>query len=218
LANEQLVLCLLDSKQYSAKVKTFIDNYLLKLSINEETENLNLSNDSQPELKEPSPAKEPKPHIPIEKVLNKMKKKEEAVMDFISVNNIPEKTVLNFEIFLSKWERHVMLENQYIEINNILDLIKSNLIKMSKRELNNNKLNIHTVGSYRNMTMRNNYLVIDVIVEYSDNLNKDGVLDKSLNCLNDIQELREEEFKFTRCRLENDIYDTQDTKVRKYMD
>lgn len=141
-------------------------------------------------------------------------KKKENVLEPIEIQNIQEKTVLNFEIFLSKWERHVMLENQYIDLENILELIKSNLIKMSKRELNINNIsskdfNIHSVGSYKNMTMRSNYLVIDLIVEYSNNLNKDGVFDKSFNCLNDINELREKEYKFTKCISE----DLNDNKV-----
>lgn len=141
-----------------------------------------------------------------------MKKKENA-LEPIEIQNIPEKTVLNFEIFLSKWERHVMLENQYIDLENILELIKSNLIKMSKRELNISNIsskdyNIHSVGSYKNMTMRSNYLVIDLIVEYSNNLNKDGVFDKSFNCLNDIHELREKEYKFTKC-ISEDLIDNK---------
>ncbi len=196
----------------------------LSITINEETDNLNISNcnskasnsnsnECGQTLDKNYNTQNLKPHIPIEKVLSKMKKKEN-VLETIEIQNIQEKTVLNFEIFLSKWERNVMLENQYIDLENILEIIKSNLIKMSKRELNINNIsskdfNIHSVGSYKNMTMRSNYLVIDLIVEYSNNLNKDGVFDKSFNCLNDINELREKEYKFTKCISE----DLNDNKV-----
>jgi len=143
-AAQELIYALLNSIEYSKKVKKIINkkialkneeeineldkdiykNSVLNMNRNSDdkisNKNINIPNDVLTIKKDlicDDKNLDKKINIPIE-VINKFQYKNE-INNMRSIHNINETTIMNFEIFCMKWERYTLIDKEYFFVKNL---------------------------------------------------------------------------------------------------
>jgi hypothetical protein len=123
---------------------------------------------------------ENKIHISME-VVNKLEQKRE-INNIRFLYNLNDITILNFEIFCTKWERYVLIEKDIIKVSVTVSNIKEKLNELKS----DYQISIHKIGSIYNSTARNNCLEFELIVEFDSKFKNDDIVDKCFEKLNDL--------------------------------